>query len=65
MYRRSAFHDPNAMVGREMMEHTDPTSGLEATGEALGPAASIVLGQAVTALYAVNGPSCSQHSAGS
>jgi hypothetical protein len=47
------------------MEHTDPTAGLEATGEALGLAASIVLGHAATASYAVNGPSCSQHSAGS
>jgi ornithine carbamoyltransferase len=65
MHRRSAFRDPNAVAGREMMERTGPTSGLEAIGEALGPADSIVIGQAATALYAIKGPSCSQNSAGS
>jgi hypothetical protein len=55
MHCRSAFRDPNAVAGREMMEHTGPTSGLEAIGEALGPADNIVLGQAATALYAVKG----------
>ena len=65
MHRRSAFRDPNAVAGREMMEHTGPTAGLDAIGEALGPADSIVIGQAATALYAIKGPSCSQNSAGS
>ena len=65
MHCRSAFRDPKAMAGREMMEHTGPTPGLEAIGEALGPADSIVIGQAATALYAEKGPSCSQNSAGS
>ena len=65
MYPWSALHDPTATAGWEMMEHTDPAPRLEAIGEALGRAASIVLGQAVTASYAVNWPSCSQHSAGS
>ena len=57
MHHRSAFRDPKAVAGREMMEHTGPTAGLDAIGEALGPADSIVLGQAATALYAVKGPS--------
>jgi hypothetical protein len=65
MHRRSAFRDLKAVAGREMTEHTGPTVGLGAIGEALGPADSIVLGQAATALYAVKGPSCSQNSAGS
>ena len=65
MRRRSAFRDPNAVAGREMMERTGPTSGLEAIGGAPEPADSIVIGQAATALYAEKGPSCSQNSAGS
>ena len=64
MHRRSACHDPNATAGREMMEHTGLTSGLEAIGEVFGPAASIVCGQAETA-RTPSRPSCSQHSAGS
>jgi len=65
MHHRSAFRDPKAVAGREVMEHTGPTAGLDAIGEALGPADSIVIGQAATALYAIKGPSCSQNSAGS
>ena len=33
MHCLPAFHDPNTTVGREMMEHTGMTSGLEVTGE--------------------------------
>jgi ornithine carbamoyltransferase len=36
------FHDPNTTVGREMMEHTGMTSGLEVTGEVFESGASIV-----------------------
>jgi hypothetical protein len=64
LYRLPAGHDPNATTGREMSEHGGLTSGLEAIGEAFGPAASIVLGQAETACTASR-PSSSQHSAGS
>src|SRR5499427_4000105 len=33
MHCLPAFHDPNTTVGREIMEHTGMTSGLEVTGE--------------------------------
>ena len=33
MHCLPAFHDPNTIVGREIMEHTGMTSGLEVTGE--------------------------------
>ena len=62
--RLSVFHDPNATAGREMTEHTGLTTGLEAIGEAFGPAASMILGQAETACTPSR-PSSSQHSAGS
>ena len=44
-----AFHDPNAAAGQEMMEHTGLATGLEAIGEAFGPAASMIFRQAGTA----------------
>ena len=46
---RSAFHDPSATIGREMMGHTGLTTGLGVIGEALEPAASMIFGQAGTA----------------
>ncbi len=49
MQRRPAFHDPDATTGLEIMEQTGLTSGLVTVGEAFGPTASIVLGQAETA----------------
>ena len=61
---RSAFHDPNATAGRDVMEHAGPASGLEVIGKVFGPAASIILGQAETARKPSR-PSSSQHSAGS
>ena len=33
MHCLPAFHDPNTVVGREMMEHTGMTTGLEVTNE--------------------------------
>jgi ornithine carbamoyltransferase len=42
MHCLPAFHDPNTTVGREIMEHTGMTSGLEVTGEVFGSPASIV-----------------------
>ena len=53
MHRRSAFHDPNATAGREIMEHTGLTSGLEAIGEVFGPTASIVCGPGRNRPYAI------------
>jgi hypothetical protein len=64
LHRLPAFHDPNATAGREMMEHTGLTTGLEAIGEAFGPAASIIFGPGGTA-RTPSRPSSSQHSAGS
>jgi hypothetical protein len=47
-----------------MMKRTGLTTGLQAIGEAFEPAASIILGQAETAVTPPR-PSSSQHSAGS
>ena len=40
MHCLPAFHDMNTVVGREMMEHTGMTSGLEVTGEVFQSGAS-------------------------
>ena len=48
MHCLPAFHDPNTTVGREIMEHTGMTSGLEVTGEVFNSPASIVFDQAET-----------------
>ena len=64
LYRLSACHDPTGTVGREMTEHTGLTTGLGAIGEAFGPTASMIFGQAETA-RTTSRPSSSQHSAGS
>ena len=42
MHGLPAFHDPNTVVGREMMENTGMSSGLEVTGQVFEPPASIV-----------------------
>ena len=39
MHCLPAFHDTNTVVGREIMEHTGMTSGLEVTDEVFGSAA--------------------------
>src|SRR3974390_74780 len=46
MHCLPAFHDPNTTVGREIMEHTGMTSGLEVTGQVFESEASIVFDQA-------------------
>jgi len=46
MHCLPAFHDPNTTVGREIMEHTGMTGGLEVTGEVFESGASIVFDQA-------------------
>ncbi len=53
MHCLPAFHDPNTVVGREMMEHTGMTSGLEVTGEVFESGASIVFDQAENRLHTI------------
>ena len=53
MHCLPAFHDPNTTVGREVMEHTGSTDGLEVTGEVFGSAASIVFDQAENRLHTI------------
>ena len=53
MHCLPAFHDPNTTVGREIMEHTGMTCGLEVTGEVFGSAASIVFDQAENRLHTI------------
>ena len=53
MHCLPAFHDPNTTVGREMMEHTGMTSGLEVTGEVFESGASIVFDQAENRLHTI------------
>jgi ornithine carbamoyltransferase len=48
-----AFHDPNTTVGREIMEHTGMSNGLEVTGEVFESGASIVFDQAENRLHIV------------
>jgi ornithine carbamoyltransferase len=53
MHCLPAFHDPNTVVGRQIMEHTGMTSGLEVTGEVFGSPASIVFDQAENRLHTI------------
>jgi ornithine carbamoyltransferase len=53
MHCLPAFHDPNTTVGREIMEHTGMTEGLEVTGEVFGSQASIVFDQAENRLHTI------------
>ncbi len=53
MHCLPAFHDPNTIVGREIMEHTGMTGGLEVTGEVFGSNASIVFDQAENRLHTI------------
>jgi ornithine carbamoyltransferase len=53
MHCLPAYHDPNTTVGREIMEHTGMTSGLEVTGEVFGSPASIVFDQAENRLHTI------------
>jgi ornithine carbamoyltransferase len=53
MHCLPAFHDPNTVVGREIMEHTGMTSGLEVTGEVFNSGASIVFDQAENRLHTI------------
>lgn len=53
MHCLPAFHNPNTVVGREIMEHTGMTSGLEVTGEVFDSEASIVFDQAENRLHTI------------
>ena len=53
MHCLPAFHDPNTVVGREMMEHTGMNDGLEVTGEVFESPASIVFDQAENRLHTI------------
>ncbi len=53
MHCLPAFHDPNTTVGREIMEHTGMTTGLEVTGEVFESPASIVFDQAENRLHTI------------
>ena len=53
MHCLPAFHAPNTTVGREIMEHTGMTDGLEVTGEVFNSGASIVFDQAENRLHTI------------
>ena len=53
MHCLPAFHDPNTTVGRQIMEHTGMTAGLEVTGEVFNSGASIVFDQAENRLHTI------------
>jgi ornithine carbamoyltransferase len=53
MHCLPAFHDPNTTVGREIMEHTGMTTGIEVTGEVFESHASIVFDQAENRLHTI------------
>jgi ornithine carbamoyltransferase len=53
MHCLPAFYAPNPTVGREMMEHTVITSGLEVTGDVFESEASIVFDQSENRLHTI------------
>jgi ornithine carbamoyltransferase len=53
MHCLPAFHDPDTTVGRQIMEHTGMTGGLEVTGEVFNSPASIVFDQAENRLHTI------------
>jgi ornithine carbamoyltransferase len=53
MHCLPAFHDTNTTVGREIMDHTGMTGGLEVTDEVFNSAASIVFDQAENRLHTI------------
>jgi ornithine carbamoyltransferase len=53
MHCLPAFHDTNTVIGREIMEHTGMTSGLEVTDEVFRSPASIVFDQAENRLHTI------------
>ncbi len=53
MHCLPAFHDTNTEVGRDIMEHTGMTGGLEVTDEVFQSGASIVFDQAENRLHTI------------
>jgi ornithine carbamoyltransferase len=53
MHCLPAFHDMNTKVGRDIMEHTGMTGGLEVTDEVFESAASIAFDQAENRLHTI------------
>jgi ornithine carbamoyltransferase len=53
MHCLPAFHASNTVVGKEIMEHTGMTSGLEVTDEVFQSGASIVFDQAENRLHTI------------
>ena len=53
MHCLPAFHDSNTVVGRQIMEHTGMSSGIEVTNEVFQSAASIVFDQAENRLHTI------------
>jgi ornithine carbamoyltransferase len=53
MHCLPAFHDTNTAAGREIMDHTGMTAGLELTDEVFQSAASIVFDQAENRLHTI------------
>jgi len=53
MHCLPAFHDTNTVVGKEIMEHTGMTGGLEVTDEVFRSDASIVFDQAENRLHTI------------
>jgi ornithine carbamoyltransferase len=53
MHCLPAFHDTNTVVGKEIMEHTGMTSGLEVTDEVFQSGASIAFDQAENRLHTI------------
>ena len=53
MHCLPAFHDTNTIVGREIMDHTGMTSGLEVTDEVFTSPAAIVFDQAENRLHTI------------
>jgi ornithine carbamoyltransferase len=53
MHCLPAFHDTSTVVGREIMEHTGMSTGLEVTNDVFESAASIVFDQAENRLHTI------------
>jgi ornithine carbamoyltransferase len=53
MHCLPAYHNSETVVGREIMEHTGMSAGLEVTDEVFQSAASIVFDQAENRLHTI------------
>jgi ornithine carbamoyltransferase len=53
MHCLPAYHDTNTVVGREIMEHTGTSEGLEVTNEVFESPASIAFDQAENRLHTI------------